>query len=101
MKERAAAEADRLTIRVELFGIARQRAGAPTIHVRASAPRRLDELLADLAADYPGLAGECLEGGRLSASYVANLNGQRFVRDPSTLISPGDELLIMSADAGG
>jgi molybdopterin converting factor small subunit len=90
-----------MTIRVELFGIARQRAGTAVIRIPAEGPRRLDELLRGLAADYPLWADECLDGNCLRSSYLANLNGERFVRDPSTRISPGDELLIMSADAGG
>ncbi len=62
---------------------------------------RLDELLRAVADRCPEWAAECLEGDGLRPGYLANINGQRFVRDPRTSVRCGDELLIMSADAGG
>jgi molybdopterin converting factor small subunit len=88
-------------IRVELFGIARQRAGTASILVPAATVLRLEDVLRELAAVSPDWAEECLDGKHLRPSYLANLNGQRFVRDSATQIAPGDELLIVSADAGG
>ena len=38
---------------------------------------------------------------RLRASFVANLNGDRFVSDPHTRLREDDCVLILSADAGG
>lgn len=91
-----------MPVQVEFFGIARQRAGTSGVTVSMSGDTiRLDELFHVLADRCPQWAAECLEGDCLRAGYLANINGQRFVRDPRTTMRSGDELLIMSADAGG
>ena len=87
-----------MTIRVELFGIARRAAGTGAT---TAAGCRLEEVLADLARRFPKLAELCLHPGRLRPGYVANLNGDRFVADPTTPLGPADCLLILPADAGG
>ena len=45
--------------------------------------------------------GELIAADRLQPSFVANLNGDRFVSDPGTPLGEGDSVLILSADAGG
>ena len=91
-----------MTIRVELYGIPRQRAETDTVLVQVgSKPVRLADVLRDLAARYPELAAACFDGERLQSGYVANIGGERFVTDPETTLRAGDSLLIMSADAGG
>lgn len=87
-----------MPITVELFGIPRQRAG---LAQTTASGARLDEVLADLAQQFPRLAEECIAGGQLRHGYLANLNGQRFIADPATPLAAGDALLILSADAGG
>ena len=87
-----------MSVRVELYGIPRERAGTACT---SAAGARLGEVLADLATRFPRLAETCIAGARLQPGYVANLNGQRFVTDPGTIIQAGDALLILSADAGG
>ncbi|MBI3839688.1 MAG: MoaD/ThiS family protein [Planctomycetia bacterium] len=87
-----------MSITVELFGIPRQRAGIAKTQAEGA---RLDEVLLDLARRFPRLAEACIANGRLQSGYLANLNGQRFVSDPSTALAAGDSLLILSADAGG
>lgn len=87
-----------MSIRVELFGIPRHRAG---VGATTAAGSRLDEVLADLSRRFPKLAEACLNVGRLRPGYLANVNGDRFVNDPATPLRPGDCLLILSADAGG
>ena len=84
-------------MRVEFFGISRQRSGVAELHVQAGT---LGELLGTLAATYPSL-GELIAGNRLHSALAANLNGDRFVRDPHTPLADDDCLLILSADAGG
>jgi molybdopterin converting factor small subunit len=84
-------------MRVEFFGVSRERAGVAERHVDA---RTLGELLTVLAADHPPLA-ELLPGNRLHPALAANLNGDRFVRDPRTPLGEHDCVLILSADAGG
>ena len=87
-----------MSINVELFGIPRERAGIAQMQAEGA---RLDEVLADLARRFPRLADVCIAEGRLQTGYLANLNGERFVSDPSTVLAAGDSLLILSADAGG
>ena len=87
-----------MTVRIELFGIPRERAGVAETTAEGA---RLGEVLVDLARRFPRLADACFRHQRLQTGYVANLNGERFVTDPSTPLKPGDALLILSADAGG
>jgi len=87
-----------MSITVELFGIPRERAGVAETQAEGA---RLDQVLADLARRFPRLAADCFARDGLQKGYLANLNGQRFVSDPATVIRPGDQLLILSADAGG
>ena len=56
---------------------------------------------AQIAAALPAMAESCLAHGRLQPGYLANLNGTHFTTDPSTPLSSGDTLLILSADVGG
>jgi molybdopterin converting factor small subunit len=84
-------------MRVELLGLARERAGVAELELQA---HTLGELLTALAARFPSL-GELITVNRLQPSVVANLNGDHFVSDPLTQLSEGDSVLILSADAGG
>ena len=91
-------------ITIEFFGIARQRAGIEQVVFRLARGAnsiQLGELLEKLAAAHPGLAGECVAGGKLGAGCAANLDGDRFVRAPETSIRAGQTLMLLSADAGG
>jgi molybdopterin converting factor small subunit len=91
-----------MAIRVEFFGIARQRAGVSELCLdlqRAATPLR--RVLDEVATRLPELGRELVVEGRLHASLAANLDGARFVHDPATLIRDGQSLLILSADAGG
>jgi molybdopterin converting factor small subunit len=87
-----------MSIRLEFYGIPRQRAGVESIEVDA---RSLGEALERAAAELPRFAGACLDGNRLRTGYLANVNGRRFTTDPATPLDPGDAVLIVSADAGG
>jgi len=82
---------------VEFFGVTRQRAGISELEVQADT---LGQLLAKLAAQIPVL-GEFVTADGLHPTFVANLNGDRFVSDPATPLSDDDCVLILSADAGG
>jgi len=86
------------SIRVEFYGIARQRAGVAEINLNAetlaTACRRLRERL-------PAFAESCLQGDALKPGYLASINGRTFTTDPETTLTPGDSLLILSSDAGG
>jgi molybdopterin converting factor small subunit len=84
-------------MRVEFLGVPRERAGVAELELEAET---LGQLLAVLAVKFPSLS-ELISEGRLQPSVVANLNGDRFVRDPRTRLEEGDSVLILSADAGG
>jgi molybdopterin converting factor small subunit len=82
---------------VEFLGVSRERAGIDEIQVEADT---LGRLLGTLAERMPGLA-ELIHVDRLHPSLAANLNGDRFISDPKTLLDDDDRVLILSADAGG
>ena len=82
---------------VEFLGVPRERAGVAELDVDA---QTLGALLGILAARLPALA-ELIEIDRLHPAFVANLNGDAFVRDPNTPLRRDDRVLILSADAGG
>jgi molybdopterin converting factor small subunit len=84
-------------MRVEFLGLSRERAGVPALELHAET---LGQLLATLTVRFPALDG-VITGDRLSSSFVANLNGDRFVSDPRTHLRDDDCVLILSADAGG
>ena len=85
-------------MRIELFGIARARAGREAIEVEAKV---LGDAIRALARECPGVVPEIVEDGRLTGGYLASLNGDRFVADPALKLARGDTLLILGAQAGG
>lgn len=91
-----------MPIRVEFFGIARQRAGTGALTLDASAgPLTLSDVLKQVAAQSPQLGQTLLVGGQLHDSLTVNVDGNRFIRDPKTPIHDGQSILILSTDAGG
>jgi molybdopterin converting factor small subunit len=85
-------------ITIELFGVPRLRAGTEAVSVEA---RSLGEALAALGEACPALASALLHDGKLSPHFLVALNGRQFTADPGTALSPGDVLVLLSADAGG
>lgn len=91
-----------MCVRVEFYGIPRQRAGTATVDLPALVGDVcLGDVVRELATRYPELAQTCFDGDRLRPGYVANLGGERFVQDPRVSIPSGVPLLVMSAEAGG
>jgi len=86
-----------MSVTVELFAMARARAGRAELAVPA---RTVREALEGVAAACPGLAG-LLVGGCLSPHYLLSLDGERFVADLDEPLPSGARLVLMSADAGG
>ena len=82
---------------VEFLGVPRQRAGVADLVIEAGT---LGELLTVLSHRLPSLS-EVILGDRLHPAFVANLNGDEFIRDPATALGSDDYVLILSADAGG
>lgn len=83
---------------VELFGIARARAGRERVELAAAS---LGEAVRALAEACPGLVPEVIDDGALTSAFLASLNGERFVSGPETPLEEGDVLLILGAQAGG
>ena len=91
-----------MAIRVEFFGIARERAGQNELKIDVdSLPLPLGEVLRCVASRVPMLGRELIAEGKLHPSLAINVDGARFVRDPQTMIRDGQSVLILSADAGG
>ena len=84
-------------MRVEFYGVSRQRAGVGTLEVSAAT---LGQLLTVLSSEVPALS-DLIVGDRLHPALAASLNGDRFVRDPQTPLGEEDCVLLLSADAGG
>lgn len=91
------AERSTRTMRVELFGVPRQRAGISELEVEAET---LGQVLEAVALRVPSLR-ELIQQDRLHPSLTASLNGDLFVSDPQTPLAKNDCVLILSADAGG
>lgn len=92
-----------MRITVEFFGIPRQRAGCALLELPLPDCQNttLGEVLETLAKEFPHFARDCVSGRRLKPGYIANINGEQFLTDPSTMIGNGETLLILSADVGG
>ena len=84
-------------MRVEFFGIPRERAGIAEFELQAET---LGQLLNVLAVRFPSFS-DVVQSGRLRSPFLVNLNGDRFISDPATRLSESDYVLILSADAGG
>ena len=87
-----------MTIRVELYGIARVRAGTASADVEATTLR---ELLRALAHRHPELEGEVIRDGTAADGWLISLDGDRFLKDPDTPLEDGARVLLLSAQAGG
>ncbi len=85
-------------MRIELFGIARRRAGCEAVDVDAD---HLGGALRALADACPSLVPDVVADGQLTANFIASLNGDAFVTDLEMRLSPGDTLLVLGAQAGG
>ena len=61
------------------------------------------QLFAALAERLPALVGRVITADRprLVEGYACNVNGREFVRSPETKVNDGDDIAILSADAGG
>jgi molybdopterin converting factor small subunit len=85
-------------VTLELFGIARRRAGTPEVVVDAAT---LGEALRALERAHPAVGGEVVRDGRLAPTWRASLGGARFVDDPATPLPADARVLLLSGQAGG
>jgi len=89
-------------IEVEFFGVCRQRTGVANVSLPCGEDgKTLAEVLRALSKKYPEFAAHCLDGDSLQTGYIANINGDKFVREGCEQIQDRENILLMSADAGG
>ncbi len=88
---------------VELFGAARFFAHTREVSLTLPAGATFSHVYAALADRLPVLVGKVIDPdrARLSDGFACNVNGLDFVRTPATTVSAGDNIVILSADAGG
>jgi len=82
-------------IRVELFGLPRERTGYAVLTARG---QTLGEVLDHIAALNSRFAMACLDGTHLRDGLLANVNGRQFTTDTNYPLRDGDAVLILSAD---
>ncbi|HET8562752.1 MAG TPA: MoaD/ThiS family protein, partial [Candidatus Binatia bacterium] len=92
-----------VSVTVELFGVARLLAKTSKVSLELAEDATLSQLISSLAERLPVLVGQVIEPETrgLTRGHACNINGQAFVRDLSTKIHCGDNVFILSADAGG
>jgi hypothetical protein len=88
-------------VRVEFYGLARQRTGTAAIDIPAAESITLASLWRALVIRFPQLATPGADSAPPTSLYRINLDGQQFVTHPQTPITRGRCVLIMSADVGG
>ena len=91
------------TCTVELFGVARLLAHTREMQLTLPPDATFAHVFAALADKLPELAGRVIttNGGGLVDGYTCNVNGLEFVRSPTARVNSGDNIAILSADAGG
>ncbi len=83
---------------VELFGVARHRAGVAELSVRGVT---IGELIQAVASACPKLGDLLSADGSLSRRYLVSIDGCRFVADLTESIPANARVLILGAEAGG
>jgi molybdenum cofactor guanylyltransferase len=88
---------------VELFGVARQLAKIKDVSLALPADATFSQVFAALAEKLPVLLGRVISPDRASLvdGYTCNVNGLEFVRTATATVNPDDNIIILSADAGG
>jgi molybdopterin-guanine dinucleotide biosynthesis protein A len=96
---------DPIRCTVELFGVARLIAQRKDVSLALPSGTTFSQLFAFVAETLPVLAGRVISiDGGLAAGYACNVNGLDFVHESSfatATVNDGDNIIILSADAGG
>ena len=85
-------------ITVEFLGIPKLKAGVSFCKVPAGS---LSSVIDYLKNQFPRLSQEFLHSPSGKSHVLYSLNGDYFLNDPETILLEGQQLLIISADAGG
>lgn len=94
---------DSMGCTVELFGVARMIAKTSELALALPSEATFSDVFAALAKKLPILVGRVISPDRSSLvnGYACNVNGLHFVRTATARVNPGDNIAILSADAGG
>ena len=87
-------------VRVEFFGMPRQRAGLAALDVEVQS-LTLGDVLVAAGKQLPEFSRTCLDGSRLKPGMLANINGRRFTTDVQAALLDQECVLILAADVGG
>jgi hypothetical protein len=85
-------------ITVEFLGIPKLKAGVSFCKVPAGS---LSSIIDYLKNQFPRLSQEFLPSPSGKSHVLYSLNGDYFLNDPEMILLEGQQLLIISADAGG
>ncbi|MBJ7345653.1 MAG: MoaD/ThiS family protein [Gemmataceae bacterium] len=85
-------------ITVEFLGIPKLKAGVSFCKVPAGS---LSSIIDYLKNQFPRLSQEFLPSPSGKSHVLYSLNGDYFLHDPEMILLEGQQLLIISADAGG
>ena len=85
-------------VRIELFGIARSRAGVAEVELEATT---FGEALHDLARKVPALTETIIVDGALAPGWLVSLDGAEFLADLEARLPQDARLLLISSQAGG
>ena len=90
-------------VRVELFGVPRILAGRKHVELALEAQADRAALCRGLALTCPALVGKVIraDGSDIEDGYIFNLNGTAFLPAEVPRLSEGDNLLLLSSQAGG
>jgi molybdopterin-guanine dinucleotide biosynthesis protein A len=99
----APAQGAPISCTVELMGVARLIANTREVSLTLASSATFSDLFAALAERLPVLIGRVISAdrSRLIEGYACNVNGLEFVRSFSGRVNAGDNIVILSADAGG
>jgi molybdopterin-guanine dinucleotide biosynthesis protein A/molybdopterin converting factor small subunit len=102
-RARAASPDASIQCTVELFGAARFLAHTREVSLTLPAGATFSHVYAALADKLPALVGKVIDPdrARLSDGFACNVNGLDFIRAPGATVKAGDNIVILSADAGG
>ncbi len=94
---------DKVSITVELFGMARIACGRRRLSIETAADGTVPTVVAALADACPELVGRAISEdlSALMESYTFNLNGTSFIDEAAFALKTGDTLLLFSSQAGG
>lgn len=90
--------ADPPAVTVELFGIARHRAGRSEVVVHG---KTILDILIAVREICPQLSDLFAESGSVTRQYLVSLDGERFIDDLREMMPAESRLLILGADPGG